>query len=167
MSEERQIDVGLWSAAEDTRAVEVSGQLASLGIIVHDLDLSRAKPMVILILPGKGGANFASTCLEIVEAYPDAPAVVLHTPASENAHPTVDHHVFELLPASLDLSKVADHIRSVLARWHRFEELKHQAITLQHLESTTAAEARTPSGKRPSSRCSNGASSTGPVSLPG
>ena len=42
-----------------------------------------------------------------------------------------------MLPASLDLTKVADHIRSVLARWHRFEELKSQATTLQHLESTT------------------------------
>lgn len=55
MNEERQIDVGLWSAAEDTRAVEVAGQLASLGIIVHDLDITKAKPMAILLLPGDGG----------------------------------------------------------------------------------------------------------------
>jgi hypothetical protein len=93
--------------------------------------------MVIVLLPGEGGASFASTCQQIVDAYPNAPAVVLHTNQSENAHPKVEHHVFELLAASLDIQKLSDRIRSVLARWQRFEELKSQATTLQHLESTT------------------------------
>ena len=137
MSEERKIDVAIWSAASDSRTVEVAGALESAGLTVHDLDLPTARPMVILLLPGEGGANFASTCLQIVDAYPDSPAVVLHTPASESAHPTIEHHVFELLPASIELAKVSEHVRSVLARWHRFEELKTQAKTLQQLESTT------------------------------
>lgn len=137
MPEERQIDVAIWSAADDDRTVEVAGILESSGLTVHDLDLSRAQPMVVLMLPGAGGPAFAETCLQIVEAYPTAPAVVLHTPSSETAHPAVDHHVFELLPASLELTRVAEHVRAVLARWQRFEELKGQATTLQRLESTT------------------------------
>ena len=137
MSKERKIEVAIWCAAGDPRAVNVAGALESTGLTVHDFDLLTTHPMVILLLPGNGGAAFAAACLQIVEAYPSVPAVVLHTAKSENSHPTVDHHVFELLPASLDLDRVSDHIRAVLARWHRFEELKNQATTLQQLESTT------------------------------
>ncbi len=137
MSEERKIDVAIWQSQDEKRAVEVAGLLETAGFGVHDLDFSTARPMVILVMPGEGDSNLASTCVSIAEAYPTAPAVVLHTLASEHAHPTVDHHVFELLPASLPLAKLPDHLRSVLARWQRFEELKSSAATLQRLESTT------------------------------
>jgi len=137
MSLDRTIDVAIWSATEDQRTVEVAGWLEADGLTVHDLDFSTARPMIVLLLPGEGGSSFAATCQQIVDAYPDAPCVVLHTPQSENSHPTVEHHVFELLPASIDIQKLSDSVRSVLARWHRFEELKAQATTLQQLESTT------------------------------
>ncbi|MEM9177142.1 MAG: EAL domain-containing protein [Myxococcota bacterium] len=136
MPEERQIDVAIWCAAEDDRGEALAEHLRAGGLNVFDLDLATVEPMIVLLLPGGGGREFASTCLKIIEAYPKAPAVVLHTATSENAHPCVDHHVFELLPASLDLTRVAEHVRAVLARWQRFEELKAQATTLQRLEST-------------------------------
>ncbi|MFK7897305.1 MAG: putative bifunctional diguanylate cyclase/phosphodiesterase [Myxococcota bacterium] len=137
MPEDRKIDVAIWQSQDETRAVEVAGLLETAGFGVHDLDFSTAAPMVILVLPGEGNANLASTCVSIAEAYPSAPAVVLHTATSESAHPSIDHHVFELMPASLPMERLPDHLRSVLARWQRFEELKHSAATLQHLESTT------------------------------
>ncbi len=65
------------------------------------------------------------------------PAVVFHTQESEQAHPAIDDHVFELLPASLEPTRVPEHVRALMARWHRFEELKNSAATLQRLESTT------------------------------
>lgn len=136
MSQERKVEVAIWSAPEDERSAAVAGQLETSGMRIVDLDLATTRPMAILMLPGAGGARFAQTCERIVEAYPDAPAIVLHTLESEHAHPAVDHHVFELLPASMDLERVAEHVRAVLARWHRFEELKNQATTLQRLEST-------------------------------
>lgn len=136
MPEERKIDVAIWNASEDARVGELAGHLEAGGLRVFDLQQGRAKPMIILMLPGLGGPEFAATCAEIVEAYPSAPAVVLHTRDSERAHPCVDHHVFELLPASTDFGTVPDSIRAVLARWQRFEELKSQATTLQRLEST-------------------------------
>jgi diguanylate cyclase (GGDEF)-like protein len=136
MGKVRNFDVAIWSASDETRVVEVAGILESVGFTVHDLDFSKVPPQVVLVLPGSGGPNLASICIKIAEAYPDAPAVVLHTPSSENAHPAIDHHVFELLPASLDLRKVPDHILTVMARWQRFEQLKASATTLQQLEST-------------------------------
>ncbi len=137
MRENRKIDVAIWSAAGDSRTKQVAGLLETMGLAVHDLKSPSAPPMVILLLPGKGGKGFTSACAKIAEAFPNAPVIVLHTPESEIAHPTLDHHVFELLPASLDLEKIPGHLRTVLARWNRFEELKNQAITLQRLESTT------------------------------
>ena len=137
MNLDRKIAVAIWSAAEDQRVTQVSGMLETAGLSVHDLKSLSVQPMVILLLPGEGGEHFVSTCMKIAESFPNAPAVVMHTAQSECAHPTVDHHVFELLPASLDAARVPDHIRAVLARWQRFEELKSQAITLQQLESTT------------------------------
>jgi len=136
MENRRTVDVAIWSASDETRVVEVAGVLETAGFTVHDLDFSKARPQVVVMLPGSGGPNLASTCIKIAKAYPDAPAVVLHTPSSENVHPAIDHHVFELLPASLDLEKVPEHILTVLARWQRFEQLKASATTLQHLEST-------------------------------
>ena len=137
MVEERKVRVAIWSANDETRAVEVAGALASTGIAVDDLDFSTARPQVILILPGSGGEMLSSLCDKIAGGYPDAPAIVFHTTKSESAHPAVDHHVFELLPASTELVNVSDHIRTVFARWRRFEELKASATTLQRLESTT------------------------------
>lgn len=137
MVDERRIEVAIWTSLDDPRAAEVAARLERDGLAVGDLGASPTRPMVVLMLPGTGGSAFAKKCLQIVESYPDAPAIVLHTPVSENAHPTVDHHVFELLPASLELTRLAEHVRSLLARWQRFEELKSQAITLQRLESTT------------------------------
>lgn len=137
MTEQRKIVVAIWSAPGETRTGDVAGVLEAGGCEVHDLDLTTSAPMVLLLLPGEGGESFAATCQRIVESYPKAPAIVLHTATSEHAHPAVDHHVFELLPASLELDQVADHVRAVLARWRRFEELKRQATTLQQLESTT------------------------------
>ncbi len=136
MEKRRNVDVAIWSASDETRAVAVAGVLETAGFTVHDLDFSKARPQVILMLPGSGGPHLASTCMKIAEAYPNAPAIVLHTTASENGHPTIDHHVFEMLPASLDLEKAPDHVLTVLARWQRFEKLKASATTLQHLEST-------------------------------
>jgi diguanylate cyclase (GGDEF)-like protein len=92
--------------------------------------------MVILMLPGSGGAHFVSTCAAIVESHPEVPTVVLHSADSEAADSSIDQHVFELLPASTTPERIAEHVRAVLARWHRFEELKTQATTLQRLEST-------------------------------
>ena len=79
MPEDRQIDVAIWNATEDERAAELAGHLEAGGLNVFDLDLARTDPMVVLLLPGNGGPDFASTCTKIVEAYPNAPAVVLHT----------------------------------------------------------------------------------------
>ena len=136
MTEQRKVDLAIWSAADETRVVEVAGFLESAGFAVHDLDFSTEPPQVILMLPGSGGPQLASTCTKISDAYPHAPAVVYHTAESENAHPAVDDHVFELLPASLALTALPEHILTVLKRWQRFEELKSSAVTLQRLEST-------------------------------
>ncbi len=133
----RKIDVAIWSASDETRVVQVAGLLETAGFRVQDIDFLTARPQVVLMLPGVGGPELASICMKIAEAYPNAPAVVYHTPQSENVHPAIDHHVFELLPASMDREKLPKHILTVRARWQRFEELKASAATLQHLESTT------------------------------
>jgi diguanylate cyclase (GGDEF)-like protein len=137
MGQDRKIIVGIWSAAGDQRVTQVSGLLDTAGLSVHELSSLTVQPMVILLLPGEGGEKFVSICLRIAETFPHAPAIVLHSAASEHAHPAVDHHVFELLPASIRPESISDHVRAVLARWMRFEELKSQATTLQQLESTT------------------------------
>jgi diguanylate cyclase (GGDEF)-like protein len=134
---QRKVNVGIWSGNGEIRAAEIAGVLETAGLQVHDLDFSTARPQVILMLPGSDGSDLTSICLKIAEAYPDAPAVVFHTARSERVHPAIDHHVFELLPASLDFEKVPKQILTVLARWQRFEELKVSAVTLQRLESTT------------------------------
>ncbi len=137
MGEERKVQVAIWAASDDLRAVEVAGSLESSDIAVQDLDFSSAKPQVVLILPGPGGGDLASICDKIAASYPSSPAIVYHTAESENAHPAIDHHVFELLPASIELARIPDHVRTVFARWQRFEDLKASATTLQRLESTT------------------------------
>ena len=138
MSEQRSgVEVALWTAGDDARAAEVTKVLENADLTVSDLDFLKSRPQVFLMLPGAGGEQLASTCMNIASAYPDVPAVVFHTAESESAHPTIDHHVFELLPASLDQSKIPHHILTVLARWQRFEALKFSAATLQRLESTT------------------------------
>jgi diguanylate cyclase (GGDEF)-like protein len=134
---QRKVNVGIWSGNGEIRAGEIAGVLETAGLQVHDLDFSTARPQVILMLPGSDGSDLTSICLKIAGAYPDAPAVVFHTARSERVHPAIDHHVFELLPASLDFEKVPKQILTVLARWQRFEELKVSAVTLQRLESTT------------------------------
>jgi diguanylate cyclase (GGDEF)-like protein len=131
------VDVAIWSAPDEVRVVEVAGQLETAGFVVQDLAFAGPSPQIVILLPGSGQADLMSMCLRIAEIHPDSPAVVFHTPHSENAHPLIDHHVFELLPASLDLAKVPAHMLTVLARWKRFDELKTSAATLQHLESTT------------------------------
>ena len=136
MANQRKVDVAIWSARDETRVSEVAGILESAGFTLHDLDFSTARPQVVLMLPGAGGSQLASICIKIAKAYPDAPTIVLHTADSEGAHPAIDHHVFELLPASLDLKKVPSQILTLLARWQRFEQLKASAATLQRLEST-------------------------------
>jgi diguanylate cyclase (GGDEF)-like protein len=134
---QRKVNVGIWSGNGEIRAAEIAGVLETAGLQVHDLDFSTARPQVILMLPGSDGSDLTSICLKIAGAYPDAPAVVFHTARSERVHPAIDHHVFELLPASLDFEKVPKQILTLLARWQRFEELKVSAVTLQRLESTT------------------------------
>jgi diguanylate cyclase (GGDEF)-like protein len=134
---QRKVNVGIWSGNGEIRAAEIAGVLETAGLQVHDLDFSTARPQVILMLPGSDGSDLTSICLKIAGAYPDAPAVVFHTARSERVHPAIDHHVFELLPASLDFEKVPKQMLTVLARWQRFEELKVSAVTLQRLESTT------------------------------
>lgn len=136
MVEERKVQVAIWTASGDTRAAEVAGVFDTSVFAVQDLDFSTACPHVILILPGAGAADLASICDKIADSYPDSPAVVYHTVQSESAHPAIEHHVFELLPASIDLAKLPDHVRTVYARWQRFEDLKASAATLQRLEST-------------------------------
>ena len=131
------VHVAIWATSDETRTVDVAGALDSSDFAVQDLDFSTARPQVILILPGGDESDLASICDRIAESYPDAPAIVYHTAASESAHPAIDHHVFELLPASIGLDKIPDHVRTVFARWLRFEDLKASATTLQRLESTT------------------------------
>lgn len=130
------VDVAIWSASDETRVAEVAGVLKAAGFTVHDFGSCKAPPQVVLMLPGSGGTSLVDICMKIAESYPHAPAVVLHTSSSENVHPAIDHHVFELLPASIEVEKVPDHILTVLARWQRFEQLKISATTLQQLEST-------------------------------
>ncbi|MFO0687489.1 MAG: EAL domain-containing protein [Myxococcota bacterium] len=135
MAEERKIEIAILATSDDARRPELTGVLEGSGFAVRS-EVS-AGTMVILLLPGHGGPRLTAICLEIAQRHPSIPAVVLHTPASESAHPAIDHHVFELLPASIEFARVPDHVRAVLARWHRFEELKSSAATLQRLESTT------------------------------
>jgi len=137
MNEKPQADIALWTGRDETRTDEVSLILESAGFAVRDLELHGAPPRVILLLAGSGGTDLAAVCADVAEHHPLSPVVVLHTPASEAEHPTLDDHVFELLPASADLKKIPLHIRAVLARWARFEDLKASALTLQNLESTT------------------------------
>lgn len=137
MAKHRKVDVGIWSARDETRAAKVARVLQTAGFQVHKLDFSTARPQVILMLPGSNGADLTPICLKIAEAYPHAPAVVMHTARSETVHPAIDHHVFELLPASIAVDQVPRQLLTVLARWRRFEELKTSAVTLQQLESTT------------------------------
>lgn len=137
MASKRRLDVALWSASDETRTAEVQRILDAAGVAVRELDYAAKLPQVVVLLAGAGGAELASVCMKVAELMPDAPAVVVHTASSENAHPSVDHHVFELLPASLGLERIPQHVRTVHARWRRFEELKSSATTLQRLESTT------------------------------
>ncbi|MBY0401572.1 EAL domain-containing protein [Myxococcota bacterium] len=135
MAEERKIETAILAADDETRVPELTRVLEGAGFALRASVSPTTR--VILLLPGRGGPGLTDRCLEIAERHPTIPAVVLHSAESESAHPAIDHHVFELLPATLEYSRVADHIRAVLARWHRFEELKSSAATLQRLESTT------------------------------
>ena len=135
MAEERKIEIAIVATPDETRAGELTRVLEAAGFGVHSP--ASASTMVILVLPGRGGATLLSTCLEIARTFPSTPAIVFHTSESEQTHPAIDYHVFELLPASLEATRVPDHVRAVMARWHRFEELKSAAATLQRLESTT------------------------------
>jgi GGDEF domain-containing protein len=131
------VQVAIWSASDDPRVGTVAGYLEAEGFAVHQLGLSPAEPQLVLMLPGSGSRDLLERCRELCQAHPNAPAMILHTAETEAAHPAIGYHVFELLPASIELGKVPEHVRAVLARWHRFEELKSSATTLQHLESTT------------------------------
>ncbi len=134
---ERQIEVAICAASDDARVADVSALLGRDGCRVRTLDeLDGDKPQVMLMLPGSSPDDLAAHCLEMAGAFPGAPTVVLHTPESELHHPALEDHVFELLPASLDPARLPDHIRAVLSRWQRFEQLKASAVTLQRLEST-------------------------------
>jgi diguanylate cyclase (GGDEF)-like protein len=135
MAEERKIEIAVVAAPEERRSGELTQVLSGAGFSVR----ASVDPgtMVILILPGAGGEALRRTCREIAEAHPSTPAIILHTAESESAHPAIDDHVFELLPASVEPASVPEHVRAVMARWHRFEELKAAAATLQRLESTT------------------------------
>jgi diguanylate cyclase (GGDEF)-like protein len=132
----RQVEVAIRSAGQDERAAELAAVMESAGFLVKDRASGSTSPNILLVLPGEGSTNLESVCLELAETFPSAPAVVLHSPESENVHPTIEHHVFELLPASLDFSKLPEHLLTVLSRWNRIEKLKSSAATLQHLEST-------------------------------
>jgi len=135
MAEERKIELAIVAAPDETRTAELSRVLSRAGFEVRDT--SSPSLMVILVLPGRGGPALTATCLEIARSHPSTPAIVLHTRDSEQGHPAIDHHVFELLPASIEFARVPEHVRAVMARWQRFEELKASAATLQRLESTT------------------------------
>jgi len=135
MAEERKIGIVIVAAPEDPRSEELKRVLEGAGFAVRPrVDASAT---VILILPGSGGPELKTRCLEIAHDHPSTPAIILHTSESERAHPAIDHHVFELLPASTEHDRVPEYVRAMLARWHRFEELKASAATLQRLESTT------------------------------
>jgi len=133
---ERRVRIAVWSASDDGRVDPVSALLESGGFHVSTRRPGSAPPQLVLMLPGHGGPALRDRCLELASELPDSPAVILHTAESERSHPALDHHVFELLPASIDLDDVPGHLLAVLARWQRFEELKRSAATLQHLEST-------------------------------
>jgi diguanylate cyclase (GGDEF)-like protein len=133
---QRHIEVAIRGSSDDPRAAELASVMESAGFRVQShLDTS-TQPHILLVLPGAGEANLESVCLELSEAFPTAPAVVLHTPESEVIHLGIEHHVFELLPASLDFAKIPEHLLTVLSRWNRIEKLKASAATLQQLEST-------------------------------
>jgi diguanylate cyclase (GGDEF)-like protein len=134
---QRQVRVAIWNAIDDSRAGGTAAFLEAADLTVVKDEGPENPAQILLLLPGSGVENLATKCLEICETHPDTPAIILHTPESETCHPALEQHVFELLPASLEIDRLPDHIRAVLARWQRFEELKHSAVTLQHLESTT------------------------------
>ncbi len=135
MAEERKIEIALVSAPDDARTTELTRVLLAAGFSVRAS--VEAGTMVILILPGAAGSALRERCLELAESYPSTPAIIFHTAESEGAHPAIDHHVFEFLPPSIESASLPEHVRAVLARWQRFEELKASAATLQRLESTT------------------------------
>jgi len=135
MAEERRIEIAIVSASDETRTAELSRLLSAAGFDLRER--VSASTMVILLLPGRGGSALTNACLEIARSFPSTPAIVFHTKDSERAHPAIDHHVFELLPASTEPARLPEHVRAVMARWQRFEELKNSAATLQRLESTT------------------------------
>ncbi|MBW2499677.1 MAG: EAL domain-containing protein [Deltaproteobacteria bacterium] len=136
MLRERQLHVATWSASDDPRLGTVAGFLEADGFAVHPLGLSPADPQLVLMLPGRGGLELPKRCRELCQAHPNAPAMILHTAESEASRATIDYYGFELLPASIELAKVPEHVLKVLSPWSRFAELKRAATTLQHLEST-------------------------------
>jgi hypothetical protein len=136
MLRERQLHVATWSASDDPRLGTVAGFLEADGFAVHPLGLSPADLQLVLMLPGCGGPELPKHCRELCQAHPNAPAMILHTAESEASRAAIDYYGFELLPASIELAKVPEHVLKVLSPWSRFAELKRAATTLQHLEST-------------------------------
>lgn len=136
MRDQQPINVAVWNAPDDERASEIASAIVAGGLHVHELARAPAKPNLLLLLPGSGNDDLLGTCLALAEAYPNSPAVIFHTRESERCHPSIEHHVFELVPASVEAPKIVDHLRSVLSRWRRFEELKNSAASLAKLEST-------------------------------
>ncbi|MEZ4353875.1 MAG: EAL domain-containing protein [Myxococcota bacterium] len=135
---ERRLEVAIWRAEDDRRVAEVVEILEQAGLGARALDLmGETPPTIVMLLPGSGGPALATAAARIAERWPSSPAVVLHTPESEGAHPAIEDHVFELLPASMETERIPAHVRAVVARWKRFEELKQSATALQRLESVT------------------------------
>ncbi|MEZ4290344.1 MAG: GGDEF domain-containing protein [Myxococcota bacterium] len=135
---ERRLEVAIWRAEDDRRVAEVVEILEQAGLGARALDLTgETPPTIVMLLPGSGGPALATAAARIAERWPSSPAVVLHTPESEGAHPAIEDHVFELLPASMETERIPAHVRAVVARWKRFEELKQSATALQRLESVT------------------------------
>ena len=132
----RQVEVTIWKAGDEDRTDDVTATLAAAGFVVRELDPSETSPQILLLLPGQGTEDLEARCSELSELFPLTPAIVLHNQRTERSHPMLEHHVFELVPASLELERLPKQILSVLSRWHRIEELKSSAVTLQQLEST-------------------------------
>ena len=80
MPEERKIEIAIAATPEETRTGELTRVLEAAGFGVHSP--ASASTMVILVLPGRGGAALLSTCLEIARTFPSTPAIVLHTPVA-------------------------------------------------------------------------------------
>jgi len=132
----RQIEITIWSAGDDAHVEELAASLRAADFRVCETAKESESPDIVLVLPNRDSPNLQAACDEVCLACPGSAIVVLPSIGSEADHRSLEHHTYELLPASVEWTKLPAHLRGVLARWKRIEKLKTSAATLQHLEST-------------------------------